>query len=157
PKVVMWRWHFAGPGAVQNGTARLRPSSSRSRSMSSLRSEHPRHWRQNRQRRPCQSSSRWLATPLAQASSRHSRGQAATSRAFRANHLILPASASHCCARLCPNLHRLAIMGNVTSPTGLLEMRESQAAARALSLEVVPLEIRAAKDIAPAFETLKGY
>ena len=55
-----------------------------------------------------------------------------------------------------PNLRRLAIMGNVASPTGLLEMRESQAAARALSLEVVPLEIRAAKDIAPAFEPLKG-
>jgi ABC-type uncharacterized transport system substrate-binding protein len=56
-----------------------------------------------------------------------------------------------------PNLRRLAIMANVASPIGLLEMRESQAAARALSLEVVPLEIRAAKDIAPAFEPLKGH
>ena len=56
-----------------------------------------------------------------------------------------------------PNLRRLAIMGNVASPTGLLEMGESQAAARALGLEVVTLEIRAAKDIAPAFEPLKGH
>jgi putative ABC transport system substrate-binding protein len=56
-----------------------------------------------------------------------------------------------------PNLRRLAIMGNVASPTGLLEIKESQAAARALGLEVVPLEVRAAKDIAPAFEPLKGH
>jgi len=41
-----------------------------------------------------------------------------------------------------PNLRRLAIMANVASPTGLLEMSESQAAARALGLEVTPLEIR---------------
>jgi putative tryptophan/tyrosine transport system substrate-binding protein len=40
-----------------------------------------------------------------------------------------------------PNLRRLAIMGNVVSPTGLLEMKESQAAARALGLEAVPVEI----------------
>ena len=35
-------------------------------------------------------------------------------------------------------------------------MREVQAAARTLGLEVVPLEIRRAEDIAPAFEALKG-
>ena len=56
-----------------------------------------------------------------------------------------------------PNLRRLATMANVASPTGLLEMRESQAAARAIGLEVIPLEIRTAKDIAPAFEPLKGH
>jgi ABC-type uncharacterized transport system substrate-binding protein len=56
-----------------------------------------------------------------------------------------------------PNLRRLAIMGNVASPTNLLEMGESQAVARALGLETVPLEIRSAKDIAPAFELLKGH
>jgi len=36
-----------------------------------------------------------------------------------------------------PNLRRLAIMANVASPTGLLEMGESQAAARALGLELL--------------------
>src|SRR5262249_927668 len=56
-----------------------------------------------------------------------------------------------------PNLRRLATMANVASPTGLLETRESQARARAIGLEVIPLEIRTAKDIAPAFEPLKGH
>src|SRR5215472_9738503 len=35
-------------------------------------------------------------------------------------------------------------------------MREAQAAARTLGLEVATLEIRRAEDIAPAFEALKG-
>jgi putative tryptophan/tyrosine transport system substrate-binding protein len=56
-----------------------------------------------------------------------------------------------------PGLRRLAIMGNVASPTGIQQMGESRAAARALELEPVPVEIRAAKDIAPAFEPLKGH
>ena len=47
-------------------------------------------------------------------------------------------------------------MANVGSPIGVLEMREVQAAARTLGLEVVALEIRRAEDIAPAFEALKG-
>ena len=38
----------------------------------------------------------------------------------------------------------------------VLEMREVQAAARTLGLDVITLEIRRAEDIAPAFETLKG-
>ena len=37
----------------------------------------------------------------------------------------------------------------------VLEMGEVQAAARTLGLEVAPLEIRRAEDIAPAFEALK--
>jgi putative ABC transport system substrate-binding protein len=48
-----------------------------------------------------------------------------------------------------PNLRRLAIMANVASPTGLLEMGESQAAARALGLEIVPLEIRRLRTLHP--------
>lgn len=54
-----------------------------------------------------------------------------------------------------PNLHRLAIMAT-SSPIGVLEMGEVQAAARTLGLEVVPAEIRRAEDIAPAIEALKG-
>lgn len=57
---------------------------------------------------------------------------------------------------LSPGLRRLAIMVNVGNSASVLEMREVQAAARAIGLEVETLEIREAEDIAPAFETLKG-
>ena len=55
-----------------------------------------------------------------------------------------------------PGLRRLAIMANIGSPIGVLEMGEVQAAARTLGLEVATLEIRRAEDIAPAIEALKG-
>jgi putative tryptophan/tyrosine transport system substrate-binding protein len=54
-----------------------------------------------------------------------------------------------------PRLRRLAIIGNVGSPQAVLEMGEVQAGARTFGLEVAPLEIRRAEDIAPAFESLK--
>ena len=55
-----------------------------------------------------------------------------------------------------PNLRRLAIMGNVGNPFTVLELKEVQAAAGTLGLEVHTLEIRRAQDIAPAFGALKG-
>jgi len=55
-----------------------------------------------------------------------------------------------------PGLHRLAIMANFGYPASVLEMREVEAAARALGLEVATPEIRRAEDIAPAFDGLKG-
>ena len=55
-----------------------------------------------------------------------------------------------------PDLRRLAIMGNAGYPGAVREMSEVQAAAHALSLEVVLSEIRRAEDITPAFEMLKG-
>jgi putative ABC transport system substrate-binding protein len=55
-----------------------------------------------------------------------------------------------------PGLRRLAILGNVGGPAVVLDMREVQAAARTLGLEVITLEIRRGEDIAAAFETLKG-
>ena len=55
-----------------------------------------------------------------------------------------------------PGLGRLAIMANVINPAIVLEMREVQAAAHTLGLEVAPLEVRRAADIAPAFDALKG-
>jgi putative ABC transport system substrate-binding protein len=55
-----------------------------------------------------------------------------------------------------PGLARLAIMANVGSPAIMLEVGEVQAAAHTLGLEVVPLEIQRAEDIAPAFDALKG-
>jgi len=55
-----------------------------------------------------------------------------------------------------PRLRRLAIMVDVGNNEAPLEMSEVQAAARVLGLEVVPLEIRRAEDIAPAFEALNA-
>jgi len=53
-----------------------------------------------------------------------------------------------------PGLRRLAIMVHVGSPQAVLEMSEVQAAARALGLEVAPLEIQRAEDIADASAAL---
>jgi ABC-type uncharacterized transport system substrate-binding protein len=50
----------------------------------------------------------------------------------------------------------LAIIFNVGNDQTVLEMGETQAAARTLGLEVTPLEIRRAQDIIPAFETIKA-
>jgi putative ABC transport system substrate-binding protein len=55
-----------------------------------------------------------------------------------------------------PGLRWLAVLANVSNPVSGVEMGELQAAAKALGLDVVTLEIRRAEDIAPAFETLKG-
>ncbi len=55
-----------------------------------------------------------------------------------------------------PRLRRLAIMTNVGNPQAVLEMGEVQAAARKLGIEVTPLEIRRAEDIAPIFEAIKA-
>jgi putative ABC transport system substrate-binding protein len=54
-----------------------------------------------------------------------------------------------------PSLHRLAIMANIGYPGAVLEMHEVQAAARAVGVDVAPLEIRRAEDIAPAFAELR--
>ena len=53
-------------------------------------------------------------------------------------------------------LRRLAILVNVDYPGAVLDMREAQAAARTLGLEVATFEVRRAGDIASAFEALKG-
>jgi putative tryptophan/tyrosine transport system substrate-binding protein len=54
-----------------------------------------------------------------------------------------------------PDLRRLAIMANVGVPDTAAELREVQAIAGTLGLDVTTLEIRRADDIAPAFEALK--
>jgi putative tryptophan/tyrosine transport system substrate-binding protein len=54
-----------------------------------------------------------------------------------------------------PRLRRLAIIVDVGFPEAVLEMGEVQAAGRRLGIEVAPLEIRRAEDIAPAFAALK--
>jgi putative ABC transport system substrate-binding protein len=55
-----------------------------------------------------------------------------------------------------PGLTRLAIMCNVDAPAAVLDMKEVQAAASTLGLEVAITEIRQPKDIARAFDVLKG-
>jgi len=55
-----------------------------------------------------------------------------------------------------PRLRRLATIGNASNPQAVLEMGEVQVVARGLGIEVAPLEIRRAEDIAPAFEALKA-
>jgi putative ABC transport system substrate-binding protein len=55
-----------------------------------------------------------------------------------------------------PHLRRLAVMVDVGFPQSVLEMDKVHTAARGFGIEVVPLEIRRAEDIVPAFETLKA-
>src|ERR1700751_1136167 len=55
-----------------------------------------------------------------------------------------------------PQLRRLAIIFNVGNAQPVLEMGEAQAAARVLGLDVVPLVIQRAEDIAPAFDGVKA-
>jgi ABC-type uncharacterized transport system substrate-binding protein len=54
-----------------------------------------------------------------------------------------------------PNLHRLAIMGNMNAPGAVIEMKQLDATAQSLGLEVTRREIGRAEDIAPTMETLK--
>jgi putative tryptophan/tyrosine transport system substrate-binding protein len=55
-----------------------------------------------------------------------------------------------------PRLRRLAIMADAGYPENVLERSKVQAPARTLDIEVAPLEIQRAEDIAPAFEVLKA-
>jgi putative ABC transport system substrate-binding protein len=55
-----------------------------------------------------------------------------------------------------PRLRRVAVMVNVAHPAPLRQARELQAAAGALGLEMVLLEIRLAEDIAGAFAAFNG-
>ncbi len=55
-----------------------------------------------------------------------------------------------------PSLRRLAIMANSDTRAAVVEMREVQATARTLGLEVITSEIRRPEDIGPGFEALKG-
>jgi len=54
-----------------------------------------------------------------------------------------------------PSLRRLGIIFDASYPAAVLESSEVEAAARAVGLEVVPLGVRRAEDVVPAFEALK--
>jgi putative ABC transport system substrate-binding protein len=55
-----------------------------------------------------------------------------------------------------PGLRGVAVLANVASPVGVLEMEEVQTTAGKLGLEVISLKVRRTADIAPAFAALKG-
>jgi putative tryptophan/tyrosine transport system substrate-binding protein len=95
-------------------------------------------------------------TPLPTASSRALRGRAATSPAYRSQGLDTVGKRLDLLREVVPGLRRLAIMGNVGNPAGVLEMEGIGATARTLGLEVTALEIRRAEDITAAFETFKS-
>jgi len=68
----------------------------------------------------------------------------------------LPSKRLELLREVVPGLRRLAIMANIGNAAAVVEMRQVQAAAGTLGLEVTPLEIRRAEDIAPAIEPLRG-
>src|SRR5262245_22964184 len=53
-----------------------------------------------------------------------------------------------------PRLQRLAIVFNVGNAQPVLEMRETESAARSLGIDVIPVEIRRVEDFSPAFRVL---
>src|SRR5262249_21650527 len=55
-----------------------------------------------------------------------------------------------------PQLHRLAIIFNVGNAQPVLEMEETQAAARALGIEVAPIEIRRGGGVWPRLLGVQG-
>jgi putative ABC transport system substrate-binding protein len=55
-----------------------------------------------------------------------------------------------------PHLRQLAILFDADFSQSVAEAEGAKAAAHTFGLEVVPLEIRRAEDVAPAFETLKS-
>jgi putative tryptophan/tyrosine transport system substrate-binding protein len=57
---------------------------------------------------------------------------------------------------LVPGLSRLGYIANANNPTAMGNAREVEAAAAKLALQIMPLDIKRAEDVAPAMETLKG-
>ena len=53
-------------------------------------------------------------------------------------------------------LRRLALLGNVGNASSMLEVGEVRAAAGTLGIEIVPVDIKRAEDIAPAFDAFGG-
>jgi ABC-type uncharacterized transport system substrate-binding protein len=53
-------------------------------------------------------------------------------------------------------LRRLALLGNVGNASSMLEVGEVKTAAGTLGIEIVPVDIKRAEDIAPAFDAFGG-
>jgi putative ABC transport system substrate-binding protein len=60
------------------------------------------------------------------------------------------------CLEVLPGLRRIAILANAGYPAAMLEMAQAEAAARKLGIKAVKLEVRQAKDLAPAIAGFKG-
>ena len=57
---------------------------------------------------------------------------------------------------LVPPLRRLAILVNINNPATVLDMSETEVAARTVGLEVVRLDVQRSEDFGPAIDGLKG-
>jgi putative ABC transport system substrate-binding protein len=57
---------------------------------------------------------------------------------------------------LVPGLSRLGYIANANNPTAMGNAREVEAAAAKLALQIMPLDVKRAEDVAPAMELLKG-
>jgi putative tryptophan/tyrosine transport system substrate-binding protein len=57
---------------------------------------------------------------------------------------------------LVPGFSRLGYIANANNPTSMRNVREMEAAAAKLALQITPLDIRSAEEVTPAMETLKG-
>jgi putative ABC transport system substrate-binding protein len=68
----------------------------------------------------------------------------------------LPGKRIEVLRELVPGLRRLAVLANVGFPDAVQEMREFQATAKTLSLELAVLEIRQAEEITPSLEDIKS-
>jgi putative tryptophan/tyrosine transport system substrate-binding protein len=68
----------------------------------------------------------------------------------------LPAKRFELLREVLPRLRRLAVMVNADYSGGVTEREQIDAAARTLGLELVPLPVRRAEDIASALDGLKG-
>jgi putative tryptophan/tyrosine transport system substrate-binding protein len=68
----------------------------------------------------------------------------------------LPAKRLSLLCEVLPELRRLAVMANANYSGGVTEREQIEATARTLGLEIIPLPIRRADDIAAAFGGLEG-
>jgi putative ABC transport system substrate-binding protein len=68
----------------------------------------------------------------------------------------LPAKRLELLREVLPSLRRLAVMANADYSGGVTEKEQIDAAARALSLELVPLPVQRMEDITSALDGLKG-
>jgi len=82
--------------------------------------------------------------------------RAGTLLACRSKRLTLAGKRIELLREIIPQLRRLAVIFNVGNAQPVLEMRETEAAALALGIEVVPIEIRRVEDFSPAFEVMKA-
>ena len=59
-------------------------------------------------------------------------------------------------AQLVPGLRRVAVLWNPANPSAALDLRHTQAAARALGLELAPVEARVDSDLRPALAAIEA-